>query len=74
MYGNGFKTIGYPANGEASDWMLGVHNIISFSPELGNVKEFYPPKNRIFPALQEEYKAIELFFRSLVPQLSIQDM
>lgn len=30
------KTIKYEANGEASDWMLAEHNILAFSPELGN--------------------------------------
>ena len=28
-------TIRYDANGEASDWMLGAHNILAISPELG---------------------------------------
>ena len=35
LAGNGMQTIGYDANGEASDWMLGELGIISFSPELG---------------------------------------
>jgi len=26
----------YPANGEASDWMLGKHGIFALSPELGS--------------------------------------
>jgi len=33
--GNGYATVEYPANGEASDWMLGAHGIYAFSPELG---------------------------------------
>jgi hypothetical protein len=33
--GNGMKAIKYSANGEASDWMLGIHGIIALSPELG---------------------------------------
>lgn len=38
--GNGRNTIGYSADGEASDWMLAEHNILSMSPELGtNSKE-----------------------------------
>lgn len=32
------STIGYEANGEASDWMLHEKNIISFSVELGSDK------------------------------------
>lgn len=45
IIGNGATTIGYTANGEASDWMLGRKSIYSFSPELGtdNIKtnEFF---------------------------------
>ena len=33
--GNGYSMVQYPANGEASDWMLGSLGIYSFSPELG---------------------------------------
>ena len=33
--GNGFSTVDYPANGEASDWMLAKHGIYALSPELG---------------------------------------
>jgi len=33
--GNGFSTVDYPANGEASDWMLAEHGIYAMSPELG---------------------------------------
>ena len=33
--GNGYDDLGYPANGEASDWMLAVRGIYAFSPELG---------------------------------------
>lgn len=33
--GNGKEAIKYEANGEASDWMLGVHGILALSPELG---------------------------------------
>ena len=36
LKGNGMNTIGYDANGEASDWMLATHGILSFSPELGS--------------------------------------
>jgi hypothetical protein len=47
--GNGKNTIGYAANGEASDWMLGERGIVSFSPELGVddsiTSSFYPEIN-----------------------------
>lgn len=33
--GNGHQTIGYTANGEASDWMLHELGIFALSPELG---------------------------------------
>jgi hypothetical protein len=51
------KAIGYTANGEASDWMLGEKGIISLSPELGNdnkdaSERFYPEKSEIFPILE----------------------
>ena len=35
-YGNAIETVNYSTDGEASDWMLGEKNIISFSPELGS--------------------------------------
>jgi hypothetical protein len=34
--GNGVLAIGYDANGEASDWMLGDQGIAAISPELGH--------------------------------------
>ena len=34
-FGNGMITIGYTANGEASDWMLGERGVYAMSPELG---------------------------------------
>jgi carboxypeptidase T len=33
--GNGLHSIGYTADGEASDWMLQEHGIYALSPELG---------------------------------------
>lgn len=35
VFGNGASTIGYTANGEASDWMLHELGIYALSPELG---------------------------------------
>jgi hypothetical protein len=35
LKGNGATTVGYTANGEASDWFLGEKGIIAMSPELG---------------------------------------
>ena len=36
-FGNALKLVNYPANGEASDWMLHDMGIISLSPELGKI-------------------------------------
>lgn len=55
--GNGMKTIKYKANGDASDWMLGVLGIVSFSPEIGTndtmTEVFYPNKINTFKILKE---------------------
>ena len=56
IMGNGKATVGYQANGEASDWMLGAKKILSFSPELGiyhigseyGYESFYPPIDKAF--------------------------
>eukprot|EP00347_Sterkiella_histriomuscorum_P015559 403356572 len=61
--GNGMQTIGYDANGEASDWMLGELGIISFSPELGTAskkadKFFISEKKVIQGVLQQNQKWI----------------
>jgi hypothetical protein len=56
------NTIGYEANGEASDWMLHEKNIIAFSVELGsdkkhseNDEKFYVAKNSILHVLNEQF-------------------
>lgn len=49
----------YTVNGEASDWMLGVHHIFAFSPEVGpeflasERRGFWPPAHEV-PALGAE--------------------
>ena len=40
IWGNASKAINYIANGEASDWMLHYHDIIAYSPEIGNHDKF----------------------------------
>ena len=66
-YGNAIETVGYATDGEGSDWMLGEHKIIAFSPELGSfnplAQTFFLPKDLIFPVIQENYKVIDLFLR-----------
>ena len=65
QYGNAIETVNYATDGEASDWMLGEHRIISFSPELGslnpNAQSFFIDKDLIYPVIQENYKVIEYF-------------
>lgn len=64
-YGNAIETVNYSTDGEASDWMLGEHGIISFSPELGSfnpkAQDFIIPKNLIYDVIQENFKVINLF-------------
>lgn len=70
-FGNGEETIQYVANGEASDWMLGVHRIISMSPELGDDRpdtdKFYPPKESIPQILDFDWPVVDLFFQRNQP-------
>lgn len=69
--GDAKETIKYPANGEASDWMLASHDIISLSPELGSNLEtsnsFYPDKETIIDVINEDYRVVELFIRRSLP-------
>jgi len=75
-FGNGEETVQYVANGEASDWMLGVHRIISMSPELGDDRpetdKFYPPKESIAGILDFDWPVVDLFFernRPIIQQI-----
>ena len=72
--GDADETIHYPANGEASDWMLGVHNIVSFSPELGSdfksSSSFYPQKEVIPEVINLNYKVVELFITKSMPDFT----
>lgn len=40
IWGNASKAINYIANGEASDWMIHFHDILAYSPEIGNHDKF----------------------------------
>ena len=57
LFGNADKTIKYITNGDATDWLLGKKNILSFSPELGNGNSnsdyFYPNRNISFDVLEK---------------------
>ena len=71
--GNAMQTIRYPANGEASDWMLGKFGIIALSPELGdnlqNENQFYPDREGIHRVLQFSWPIVKEFVESSSPQL-----
>ena len=44
----------YPVNGEACDWMYGVHGIFAYTPEVGSYNDgFWPPSSRIVPLAEE---------------------
>ncbi len=44
----------YPVNGEACDWMYGVHGIFAYTPEVGNSTDgFWPSTSRIIPLAEE---------------------
>ena len=71
--GDAQETIEYTANGEASDWMLASHDIISLSPELGVDKEFsnhfYPDRTKISSIVNEDYRVVDLFLKSCFPSV-----
>ena len=52
-WGTGTELL-YPVNGEACDWMYGVHGIFAYTPEVGSSSDgFWPPTNRIVPLAEE---------------------
>ena len=65
-YGNAQKTVQYPTNGEAGDWMTEIHNIINLDVELGNLDkrsdQFYPPKSIIPNIVSYNFKVFRQFF------------
>lgn len=69
--GDAEETIKYPANGEASDWMLATHGIISMSPELGtdsvDSEGLYPNKDVIPDVIRQDYRVVELFMKRTLP-------
>ena len=73
-YGNAIEMVNYSTDGEASDWMLGEKQIISFSPELGSfnplAQTFFLPKDLIFEVIQENYKVINLFLNRNVFEMT----
>ena len=48
----------YPVNGEACDWMYGVHGVFAYTPEVGSGQDgFWPATNRIIPLCEENLYA-----------------
>jgi hypothetical protein len=74
--GNGYATVRYPANGEASDWMLGKHGIFAMSPELGTTGTtqdfFLNDSDELKLVLKNNYKWIEYMMMSMVPKFKVQ--
>ena len=56
-YGNAIETVNYSTDGEGSDWMLGEHKIVAFSPELGSfnplAQTFFLPKDLIYEVIED---------------------
>lgn len=68
--------MGYTANGEASDYFLGVKKIISMSPELGigsseSSEFFLKSESLLLEVLSANYVWIEYTLRHLFYQLEI---
>ena len=52
-WGTGTELL-YPVNGEACDWMYGVHGIFAYTPEVGSGSDgFWPSTGRIVPLAEE---------------------
>ena len=62
----------YPANGEASDWMLAKHGIIAMSPELG-IKDkqsevfFVASKDALKKIVSQNYEWIKYTILKVLP-------
>lgn len=69
--------VNYQSYGEASDYMLGKHDIFSFSPELGSGKkssdDFFISKQDIDDVLTLNYKIIEQFIDLHKLQFNLKD-
>ena len=50
LLGTTGETIGYEVNGDADDYMYGVHGILSMTPEIGTQNDgFWPEPSRVVP-------------------------
>ena len=74
--GNGYSTVEYPANGEASDWMLGKHGILAMSPELGTsdkrTEDFFIKDPQVLKeTLSQNYPWIKYTMFKLMSQINL---
>ena len=71
--GNAKSTIGYPANGESGDWLLGAKNIIGINIELGLMKyfssPFYPPIQNTLNIIQPHYQPFITLLQRTTPEI-----
>lgn len=60
--GNAIEMVNYVARGEASDWLMGEHGIVSYSPELGysdkRFDNFFINRELINKALNENFQVV----------------
>lgn len=72
--GNAIEMVNYIAKGEASDWLLGEHGIISYSPELGysnnKFDSFFIHKNLINKALDENFEVVKSMMEKTIFNIS----
>jgi len=65
-FGNAEQVINYVANGEAADWMLHTHDIIAFSPEVGDdskiSEHFYVQNPEYIPTLMKNFYPTVRYF------------
>lgn len=75
LTGNSQHTINYTANGEASDWMMKTHGIISLSPELGDKTRqsevFYPTHAKIVDIINYSQPIVNSFLNAAVPDAQV---
>jgi len=73
--GNAIKTVGYTANGEASDWLLGKYGIIAMSPEIGihhfKNDKFFPSRENIFPVVSSDFDGVFYMLSKLNPKIKL---
>lgn len=65
-FGNAQKTVQYPTNGEAGDWITEVHNVLNLDVELGTpnteTDKFYPKRHLIPTICRYNFRVFREFF------------